>query len=76
MSWGLEFVELFYFYIDALSNAVYWFINRIMALGLQFMHLVRLSIMPIVYYKIRQVQTSAPKEHEEGQGEGHAAHWS
>ena len=47
-----------------------------MALGLQFLHLVRLSIMPIVYYKIRQVQTSAPSEHEEGQGEGHAAHWS
>lgn len=45
-----------------------------MAFGLQFMHLVRLSIMPIVYYKIKQVQSSAPAEHEEGQGEGHAAH--
>ncbi len=45
-----------------------------MALGLQFMHIVRLSIMPIVYYKIRQVQSSAPKHDEEGQGEGHAAH--
>jgi hypothetical protein len=44
-----------------------------MALGLQFMHLVRLSIMPIVYYKIRLVQSVTP-EHEEGQGEGHAAH--
>ena len=41
-----------------------------MAIGLQFMHLVRLSIMPAVYYKIRQVQQSAPSEHEEGQGEG------
>ena len=45
-----------------------------MAFGLQFMHLVRLSIMPIIYYKIKQVQTAAPAEHEEGQGEGHAAH--
>jgi hypothetical protein len=45
-----------------------------MAFGLQFMHLVRLSILPIVFYKIRQVQKSAPKEHEEGQGEGHGAH--
>lgn len=35
-----------------------------MALGLQFLHIIRLSIMPIVYYKIRQVQTSAPSEHE------------
>jgi len=45
-----------------------------MAFGLQFMHLVRLSIMPIIYYKIKQVQKVAPAEHEEGQGEGHAAH--
>lgn len=35
-----------------------------MALVLQFLHLVRLSILPIVYYKIRKVQTSAPSEHE------------
>jgi hypothetical protein len=45
-----------------------------MALGLQIMHLVRLSIMPIVYYKIRQVQQVTPHEHGEGQGEEHAAH--
>ena len=42
-----------------------------MALGLQFMHLVRLTIMPIIYYKIKQVQTSAPKHDEEGDGESH-----
>jgi hypothetical protein len=36
-----------------------------MALGLQFMHIVRLSIMPIIYYKIKQVQSSAPKHGEE-----------
>jgi len=39
-----------------------------MALGLQFMHVIRLTIMPIIYYKIRQVQQSAPHDHEEGQG--------
>ena len=37
-----------------------------MALGLHFMHIVRLSIMPAIYYKIRQVQTSAPKHDDEG----------
>lgn len=39
-----------------------------MALGLHFFHVVRLTIMPIIYYKIRQVQSSAPKHGEEGEG--------
>lgn len=47
-----------------------------MALGLQFMHLVRLTIMPVIYYKIWLVQQVAPHDHEEGQGEGGQAHWS
>jgi hypothetical protein len=38
------------------------------------MHLVRLCILPTVYYKIRQVQLSAvadeEAEQESGQGEG------
>jgi hypothetical protein len=45
-----------------------------MAIMLQFMHLVRLSILPIIYYKIRLVQQSAPEEHEEGHAEGGAGH--
>ena len=45
------------------------FIKLVMALGLQFMHLIRISIMPIIYYKIMQVQSSTPHDHEEGQGE-------
>ncbi len=45
-----------------------------MALGLQLMHLVRLTIMPVIYYKIWLVQQVAPHDHEEGQGEGGAAH--
>jgi hypothetical protein len=28
----------------------------------------------VVYYKIRQVQNSAPSEHEEAHGEGQATH--
>lgn len=44
-----------------------------MALILQFFHLVRLSIMPAIYYKIKQVQTSAPKHgHDEGEAAGGA----
>lgn len=45
-----------------------------MALILQFMHIFRLSIMPIVYYKIRQVQSSAPEEHEAEGGHGEGGH--
>lgn len=45
-----------------------------MALILQFMHLVRLSIMPVIYYKIRQVQQIAPEEHEESPSEGSGGH--
>lgn len=50
-----------------------------MALILQFFHLVRLSIMPAIYYKIKQVQTSAPKHgHDEGEAAGGAegGHWT
>lgn len=43
-----------------------------MALILQFFHLVRLSIMPAIYYKIKQVQTSAPHGHDEGEAAGGA----
>lgn len=45
-----------------------------MAIILQFFHLVRLSILPIVFYKVKQLQTSVPHDHEEGQGEGGQAH--
>ena len=41
-----------------------------MAIILQFAHIIRLSIMPIIYYKIRQVQSVAPHSEEEG-ADGH-----
>lgn len=40
-----------------------------MALILQFFHLVRLSIMPIIWYKVKEVQ-GGPPEHGEHGGEG------
>lgn len=43
-----------------------------MALILQFFHLVRLAIMPAIYYKIKQVQTSAPKHGHDEEGAGGA----
>ena len=36
-----------------------------MALGIHFMHILRLSVIPMIYYKIRQVQGSAPHHGEE-----------
>lgn len=40
-----------------------------MALGLRFLHIVRLSIMPIIFYKIKQIQGSAPHHEEEPEPE-------
>ena len=42
-----------------------------MAFVLRFLHVVRLTVLPAIYYKIREVQTSAPKHDEEGGDEGH-----
>jgi len=42
-----------------------------MAVILQFLHLARLTIMPIIYYKIKQVQQTEPEHGEEGGEGGH-----
>ena len=42
-----------------------------MALLTQFFHLIRLTVIPIIFYQIRQVQNSAPKHDEEEGGEAH-----
>lgn len=42
-----------------------------MALILQFLHFVRLTVIPIIYYKIKLVQQTEPEHGEEGGEGGH-----
>jgi hypothetical protein len=37
-----------------------------MAFLLNFLHIVRLSMIPIIFVKIRELQQGKPKSHEEG----------